>query len=80
MADKITQTSTLKLGSYFSDGDTRTIDIPDPIDNITAAQINAVGTVAQTTQVLIGDKGGANFVRFQTAKKITTTRTELDLR
>lgn len=80
MADTIKTASELKLNSYYADGDTRVITVDNPKDDITAAQINAAGTVAATTQVLLGDRGGAAFVRFQSAKKITTSRTELDLR
>lgn len=80
MADTVKSASTLKLESYYSDGDTRAIDVDNPKDNLTAAQINAVGTVGKNTQVLLGDKGGAAFVRFNSAHKISSTRTELDLR
>ena len=80
MADTIKSSSELKLNCQFADNDTRIVTIDNPKDNLTAAQINGVGTVAQTTQAILGDKGGADFVRFHSAKKITTTRTELDLR
>ena len=78
--DTVKSGSVLKLESYYADNDTRVIDIDNPKDNLTAEQINAVGTVGKNTQVLLGDKGGAAFVRFNTAHKITSTRTEIDLR
>lgn len=80
MADTIKSSSELKLESYYSDGDTRTLTVDNPKANITAADINAVATVAKNTQAILGDKGGADFVRFNSAKKTTATRIELDLR
>lgn len=78
--DTVKSASVLNLESYYADGDTRMINIDNPKDNITAAQINAVGTVGKNTQVLLGDKGGAAFVRFNSAHKVSSTRTEIDLR
>ena len=80
MADTITSASVIKLNAYYADGDTNIIEVDNPKDNITAEQINAVGTVAKTTQVILGDKGGADFVRFTDAHKLKNTRIELDLR
>jgi len=80
MADTIKSASVLKLDGHFADNDTRIIEIDNPKDNLTKEQINAVGTVAQTTQAILVDKGGAAFVRFDNAHKIRTTRTEMDLR
>ena len=80
MADTITSASVLKLESYYSDADTRTIEVDNPKDNLTAEQINAVATVAKTTQAILGDKGGADFVRFNSARTQKNTRYQLDLR
>ena len=80
MADTIKTSSELKIETYYSDADTRTITIDNPKDNLTKADIKAVETVGVNTQVLLGDKGGAGFVRFNKAKTTKTTRTELDLR
>ena len=80
MADTITSASTLKLEAYFSDGDTRTIEIDNPKDNLTKEQINAVAAVGVSTQVILGDKAAAPFVRFNKAKTREVERIKLDLR
>lgn len=79
MADKVTTVSVLKLNAKFTDNDTRTISIDNPKSGLTAAQINAVGEVAASTQAILGDKGGANFLRFDEAKKVVQTTRKLDL-
>ena len=80
MADTIKSASELKLEAVFVDNDTRMITVDNPKASISAADINAVGTVLKNTNALLGEKGGADALGFRTAKKITTTRTELDLR
>ena len=80
MADKITEVRELKLEAGFYDGDTRTIPVPDPKTNLTAAQIKAVAATAKTTQAIIGDKNSAAFVGFKSAKITRKKTTQLDLR
>lgn len=80
MADKVTNSKTLKLVATFTDGDTRTLDQDNPKDGLTAEQIKAFETIAKTTQVIIGDKGSAAFHEFDTAKIIEKETTQLDLR
>lgn len=80
MADTITSASVLKLEGEYVDNDTNIVEVDNPKDNITAEQINAVATVAKTTQVILGDKGGAAFNRFKSAHKLKNTRINLDLR
>ena len=77
MADKITNSTTLKLLAGFVDEDDRTIRLSNPRSNLTAADINALNELA--TPVLIGDKYGATFSRFKTALIEQRQRTELDL-
>jgi len=77
MADKITNSSTLKLLAGFVDEDDRTIRLPNPRSNLTAADITALNALA--TPVLIGDKYGATFSRFKIAIVEQRQRTELDL-
>lgn len=79
MADKVSQVRELKLEAGFYDGDTRTIAIDNPVANVTAAQIKAVGTTLKTTQALIGDKTGAAFVGINSAKVVRKKVTNLDL-
>lgn len=80
MADKVNQTSELKLTAKYNDNDTNVITVDNPKDNLTAAQINAVGAIGVSTQAILGDKTGAEFKEFVTAKTITKKVTQLDLR
>lgn len=77
MADKVVQKSTLSLECEFGDGDTRTITVDNPKSTLTAAAIENVGELAKG--VIIGDKAGAKFSRFKTAKVVRGTTTYLDL-
>ncbi|MBQ7705056.1 MAG: DUF2922 family protein [Selenomonadaceae bacterium] len=80
MADKVTTNKTLKLVATFTDGDTRTLDLDNPKDGLTKEQIKAFETVAKNTQAIIGDKGGAEFHEFDTAKVVEKQTIQLDLR
>ena len=77
MADKSTTTYELKLIAAFADEDDRTIRYPNPRDDLTKADILALQTLA--IPVLIGDKYGATFTRFKSAKIVDKTETTLDL-
>lgn len=81
MADKVSSSKELKLELYFQDGDTRTIAVDNPKANLTAAQINALGTLIKNSKVLLGDKGGADPVKFNSpARIIEKDVVSLDLR
>lgn len=77
MADKSTTTRELKLVAGFVDGDERTITYPNPKSTITAAQIEALNSLA--ADVLIGDKYGAPFNMFLDAEIVDKMTTKLDL-
>lgn len=79
MADIVKSKSTLSLVAEFTDNDTRTLAIDNPVANISGSAINALGTTAKNGNVLIGDKAGADFLRFKSAKKSTATTTYYDL-
>ena len=87
MADKIVTTEQLVMVGEFKDGDDRTIalDNPkyDPEDDDELAQaatdINAIANTVKTKQLLIGDKAGADFLRFKSAKIVHKTTITLDL-
>ena len=79
MADKVTQSNELKLVQRFADGDTRALTLDNPKNDLTAAQINAVGTTLKNCNATIGDKAGAAFVDFTSAKRSTRKITQLDL-
>lgn len=77
MADIVKTSRILALGAEFTDGDDRTLNLENPISGISAADINNLSTYA--SGVLIGDKDGAEFLRFKFAKVINRTVTKLDL-
>lgn len=77
MADKVKTETTLKLLAGFTDGDDRTISVPNPRSDLTSADINAINELAKG--VLIGDKYGAAFAELKDANIVTSTTTYLDL-
>lgn len=79
MADVQKETATLSLVAEFADDDTRTITLENPVSGISASAINALGAAAKNGNVLIGDKAGAAFTRFKSAKKKSTVTTNYDL-
>lgn len=79
MADIVKQKNTLSLEMEFTDGDTRTINFDNPKTNLGAAQINSLGTYMAENKLVIGDKQGADVMRFKTAKVTRGVTTYLDL-
>lgn len=75
--DVTTTVNDLKLVAGFVDGDTRTISYPNPRVGLTAADIDALDTLA--SGVLIGDKYGAQFSTFKQAYYHRATKTQIDL-
>lgn len=80
MADKTTASKELKLGAQFYDNDDRTLSIDNPKNGVTAAQIKEFATVLRNTAAIIGDKSGAEFVGFKTARVVEQKRVDFDLR
>lgn len=81
MADKTTVTKTLQMVAAFADGDERTINLDNPLSDsasLTAA-VDSLGSFCLTNQVILGDKAGASFTKFKSAKVVTKTKTVLDL-
>lgn len=76
MSDYIVSTyNKLKFVATFTDGDTRTISIDNPAENIDIGRaIKNLETRA--ANVLIGDKFGAPFSRFADARKVVGTRVD----
>ena len=77
MADTSVATYELKLIAAFADEDDRTIRYPNPKETLTKANILALQSLA--IPVLIGDKFGAAFTRFKSAKIVNKLETTLDL-
>lgn len=78
MADTITSKSTLQNVFEFADGDTRTVNIDDPNDNISASDVQAWAAYAVEHQILLGDKGGAALTGLKSSKKIDATATKMN--
>ena len=85
MPDVVKTKNVLSLVAEFSDGDDRTLNLDNPTTIISAAgasaatAINAVGTYVKNNSILLGDKDGAAFTRFKSAKVTTGTTTYLDI-
>ena len=79
MADITKTQKVMTLVGEFKDGDTRTQTIVNPKDNVTATEINAIGDFVKQNNIFIGDKAGADFLRYKTAKVRNITRTYYDL-
>lgn len=71
MADVVTRTTTLKATINFQDGDYRMINIPNPRNNVTRQEVEAIDWT-----VLESDKSGAAFS--SVGKTIFQNRTDVD--
>ena len=85
MADRTVTSKQLKLVANFEDGDDRTIAIPAPLTTLTKAKIltqkvdGEQSFTEAAAKVLVGDKTGAKFKNWKSAKVYDTTTVYLDL-
>jgi len=79
MSDIYKQSYILKIKLGFADGDTRTINLDNPRNNLQASEINELSQFIKTNNLLLGDKYGADSAGILTADKIASTKTTLDL-
>lgn len=79
MADTIKSSNELKMVFGFYDGDTRTHTEENPRSDLGKTHIKELEDVMVTTQPVIGDKGGAQFVGINSAKVIEKTKIYVDL-
>ncbi len=80
MADKTTTTTTLSVVAGFEDGDERTLNFDNPNTAINLGDaVHSLGSYAATNQIILGDKAGAAFTEFKTAKLITKQKIVFDL-
>ena len=79
MADITTNKSTLQNVFGFVDGDTRTVNLDNPKDTLTTAQVQEWADYAKDHNLLIGDKAGALLDGIKSSKKIDKLSTKLDL-
>lgn len=75
MATKISTFNQLKLLAGFADEDDRTITVENPRSNLTKADFNNLTTASQN--VIIGDKYGATFTRYKSARYVQGTTTTI---
>ena len=79
MADVVKTRGVLQMVAEFSDGDDRTITLDNPKTSLTASAINSAAAYAKANNLSLGDKAGASFTRFKSARKVATTTRYLDL-
>ena len=79
MADTRKETYILKMKLGFADGDTRTINLDNPKNNLQAAQIHDLSNFIKNNNLLLGDKYGADSAGILTADIVESTKITLDL-
>lgn len=79
MADKVKSSYILKIKLGFADGDTRVINLDNPRNDLTAAEIYEVSQLIKNNNLLLGDKYGADSAGILFADKIASTKTTLDI-
>lgn len=78
MADVLTQSAQLKFEAYFVDGDTRTFTLKNPKGSISTSEIEELQTLIRQNNLLIGDKMGGTFGKFDAVTRITENKYHLD--
>lgn len=78
-ADTVSSSVNLKTEFGFVDGDTRSVNIPDPITNISSDTIVTFSTWIAANQPIVGDKYGASTTGVNSAIKVEKMTTKLDL-
>lgn len=75
--DTVKSSSALKTTWQFADGDTRTVDILNPVSDVASKFPHFVNETVNR-EILIGDKSGAALTGVKVAKVVDTTTTALD--
>ena len=79
MSDIYKQSYILKIKLGFADGDTRTINLDNPRNDLTASEIYEVSQFIKENNLLLGDKYGADSAGILTADIVQSAKTTLDL-
>ena len=79
MADTRKETYILKIKLGFADGDTRTINLDNPRNDLQASEIHELSQFIKNNNLLLGDKYGADSAGILTADIVESTKTILDL-
>lgn len=77
--DTIKTSSTFSIECAFWDGDTRTITLRNPKNDISESDIENLESFIQENKIIIGDRDGSDFRKIIKAAKRNTTTTNLDL-
>ena len=79
MSDIYKQSYILKIKLGFADGDTRTINLDNPRNDLEASEINELSNFIKENNLLLGDKYGADSAGILTADIVQSAKTTLDL-
>lgn len=77
--DTITSSRDLNIELGFVDGDTRTIKIANPQNNLESSTFAGLSTWIETENILIGDKMGASSSGINSALIVESAKTKLDI-
>lgn len=79
MADTIQTSDVLYLNQQFADGDTRLLNLPNPVNGLSSSDIKSLENYMIANQPTIGDRTGAAFTGFKSAYSKKSTKYILDL-
>ena len=79
MADTRKETYILKIKLGFADGDTRTINLDNPRNDLQASEIHSLSNFIKNNNLLLGDKYGADSAGILTADIVESTKITLDI-
>ena len=79
MADTRKETYVLKIKLGFADGDTRTINLDNPKNDLTSAEVHQVSQFIKNNNLLLGDKYGADSAGILYADIVESTKITLDI-
>ncbi len=79
MADTISSASTLLIETSFIDGDTRTLSLKNPDDEITTNAITELNNFLKSSNILIGDRNNADFNKIMQVRRRDSTTSKLDI-
>ena len=79
MSDIYKQSYILNIKLGFADGDTRTINLDNPRNDLTADEIHELSQFIKNNNLLLGDKYGADSAGILTADIVQSAKTTLDL-
>lgn len=78
MADVLSESAELKFEAYFVDGDTRTMTLKNPRGGISTADIEDLQNYIRQNSLIVGDKMGGTFGKFEKVTRIKTYKTYID--